>query len=193
MAVPLVVTNIAPSFGIDRVIVVVRRLLPIAIGMVVGVEIGVHLLTGLEPRVWKPVVGVALIGVAALMLLSPKLCCPPRLEPVLSPFVSGVLDGLAAQSGPIVFVYLLSLGIARDRFVQYSSMYPVFSSLARTAVLCHVGAMEEAGTVTSLPARWSGSSKSSASSPYRRASHARIRAPVLQSPARADPAGSPTM
>jgi uncharacterized membrane protein YfcA len=52
-----------------------------------------------------------------------------------------VLAGLAALAGPFVFVYLLALGLKRDQFVQYSSMFLVISATVMTAFLLGRGVM----------------------------------------------------
>ncbi len=57
--------------------------------------------------------------------------------------------GLAALPGPFVFVYLLALGLKRDQFVQYSSMFLVISAAVMTAFLHGKGVMEWKDTVIS--------------------------------------------
>jgi uncharacterized protein len=155
MTIPLGITNLIQAYGTERVAIVLRRLLPIVLGTAFGIGVGVHLLTGLSPTVLKPLVGAVLIGVATLMLVSPKLACPPNWEMALSPivgFAGGILGGLAGQPGPLVFIYLLSLGITGDRFVQYSSTFIFTASLMLTVALGRAGALGWSGAVISAAA-----------------------------------------
>jgi hypothetical protein len=102
----------------------------------------------MDPAALKPVVGIALVSIAVLMLLSPRLIVSKTVEPVASPVVGvigGLLGGLAALPGPLVFIYLIALGIERDRFVQYSSMFLAVAASLMAITLgggdCSAGAM----------------------------------------------------
>ena len=112
--------------------------------MVVGVAVGVTLLSITDPAYLKPVVGIILLSICALMWFAPKLIVPTQLEILASPaagVVGGLAGGLAALPGPFVFVYLLALGLKRDQFVQYSSMFLVISATVMTAFLLGRGVM----------------------------------------------------
>jgi uncharacterized membrane protein YfcA len=168
LTIPLLVTNFAQAISGDPILSLLRRMWPILVGMVLGVAIGVYLLTSLRPLVLQPLVGTALIAIAALMLVAPKLTCPARFEPVASPlvgFAGGVLGGLAGQPGPLVFLYLLSREITGSRFVQYSSMYVLISAIVLTTAMGHAGSMgwasatiSAACTVPILIGMWLGTS-----------------------------------
>jgi uncharacterized membrane protein YfcA len=152
LAIPVLITNLTQAVGPDRVGVVLQTLWPIMAGTVGGMIIGVRLLTSLSPNILKPVVGAALIGVAVSMLVAPKLHCPERLAPIASPIAgigSGILGGLAGQSAPILSLYLLSRGITGNRFVQYSSIYLVFASIALALTLGNAGAIGWMGATIS--------------------------------------------
>jgi uncharacterized membrane protein YfcA len=144
LAIPVLVTNLTQAFGNERMGQVLRSLWPLLAGTAVGIIIGVHLLTRLSPDTLKPLIGVALIGVAVSMLLAPKLRCPDCFAAIVSPIAgigSGMLGGLAGQSAPVASLYLLSRGINGDRFVQYCSTYLIFASTALTLTLGGAGAI----------------------------------------------------
>jgi uncharacterized membrane protein YfcA len=158
LAIPVLITNLAQVFGADRLGSVFRALWPILAGTAGGIVIGVHLLTSLSPDTLKPVIGVALIGVAMSMFLAPRLHCPDRFATVAGPIAgigSGILGGLAGQSAPIMSLYLLSRGITGNRFVQYCSLYLIFASIALTLALGRAGAISWGGatvsTASSIP------------------------------------------
>ena len=56
LAIPLIITNIPQAIVGDRIAVVLRRLWPVLAGMVVGVAVGVTLLSITDPAYLKPVV-----------------------------------------------------------------------------------------------------------------------------------------
>jgi len=141
LSIPLVISNIPQAFAGDRIGTVTRRLLPLFCGLVFGVVIGVHLLASVRVELLKPLVGVILIAVVSLMLLTPHLVVRPEQEKYIGPLVgilAGILGGLAALPGPFAFVYILALGLSKDRFVQYSSMFLV---VAATLVAISLGGM----------------------------------------------------
>ena len=152
LAIPVLITNLAQAFGADRIGAAFRVLWPILAGTAGGIMIGVRLLTSLSPDILKPVIGVALIGVATLMFLAPRLHCPDRFATIASPIAgigSGILGGLAGQSAPIMSLYLLSRGITGNRFVQYCSLYLIFSSIGLTLALGSAGAISWGGATIS--------------------------------------------
>lgn len=145
LAIPLIITNIPQAIAGDRISIVLRRLAPILLGMIGGVAVGVTLLSIADPVYLKPVVGIILLAVTALMWFAPKLSVPAHVERFASPAagaVGGLAGGLAALPGPFVFVYLLALGLKRDQFVQYSSMFLVLSAMVMTAFLGGRGVMD---------------------------------------------------
>jgi uncharacterized membrane protein YfcA len=157
LSVPLVLTNIPQAISGDPLKVVVRRLLPIFFGLIGGIVIGVLLLTSVNPAALKPkpFVGVILIAVAGLIFFAPSLTISPALETIASPLaglVGGVAGGLAALPGPFVFVYLIALGIQRDRFVQYSSMFLTVAAFLMTVALGGGGVMTWADVLISAAA-----------------------------------------
>jgi len=148
LSIPLVISNIPQALEGDEIGVVVRRLLPVFCGLAFGVVIGVDLLATVSVQLLKPIVGSILIVVVLLMLLSPHLVVRPEQEKYLGPIVGtfgGILGGLAALAGPFVLVYILALGLSKDRFVQYSSMFLVVSSTLITLSLGGMGALGWAG------------------------------------------------
>jgi uncharacterized membrane protein YfcA len=142
LSIPLIITNIPQAIAGDPISMVLRRLAPIFLGLLIGVFVGVSLLASTSPAVLKPIVGIILIAIALLMLVSPRLSVPSKAEPIASPFaglVGGLAGGLAALPGPFVFMYLLALGINRDRFVQYSSMFLTVAATLMTLTLSGKG------------------------------------------------------
>ena len=85
-----------------------------------------------DPAVAKIVAGAGVILVAALNLLAPKLRIkPPMIGPVGlgAGFCGGLLGGIAALSGPLVFIFLLAKGLSGKTFTKEASMFLVVSSV----------------------------------------------------------------
>ncbi len=144
LSIPLIITNIPQAIIGDRPSVVVRRLMPIFAGLIVGVIIGVGLLTSINPVFMKPVVGIILIAIALSLLFAPRLIIPQKYELYASPvagLIGGIAGGIAALPGPFVFIYLLALGIKRDQFVQYSSMFLTVAATVMTIALGRAGVL----------------------------------------------------
>ncbi len=152
LSIPLIISNIPQAIDGERLSVVFRHLAPILLGLTGGTLIGVYLLTSINPSALKPAVGVALILVASAMLFLPHFRVPASARAVMSPaagLVGGVLGGLAALPGPLVFVYLLALGIERDRFVQYSSAFLTVAATLLAVSLGGMGALSWTDTLVS--------------------------------------------
>jgi uncharacterized membrane protein YfcA len=144
LSIPLIISNVPQALDGDPIGVVLRRLRPVLLGLVAGVVGGVYALVTIRIDLLKPLVGAILIVVVTLMLLSPHIVVPPKSEYYVGPLaglVGGILGGLAALAGPFVFIYILALGLSKDRFVQYSSMYLVVASTLLTVTLGGFGGL----------------------------------------------------
>lgn len=86
--------------------------MPVFLGMIPGLFLEVRLLLlALDANVARIVAGLVLFGVAAVMLLGPKLQLQSRwILPagITFGFFGGVLGGIAAMAGPLVFIFLLA-------------------------------------------------------------------------------------
>src|SRR6202040_3279430 len=70
-------------------------------------------------------------GVAGVTLLAPKLQIQSRWvlpTGITFGFFGGILGGIAAMSGPLVFIFLLAKGLSGKTFTKEASLYLVVSS-----------------------------------------------------------------
>ncbi len=77
------------------------------------------------------IAGLVLIGVSGLTLLAPKPELQPRLvlpAGIMFGFFGGILGGIAAMAGPLVFIFLLAKGLRGQAFTKEASLYLVISS-----------------------------------------------------------------
>jgi uncharacterized membrane protein YfcA len=71
------------------------------------------------------------MGVSAVTLLAPKLQLQSRLvlpTGIIFGFFGGILGGIAAMPGPLVFIFLLAKGLRGQAFTKEASLYLVVSA-----------------------------------------------------------------
>ena len=138
LSMPLVLSNIPQALEGGFVAKTLWSLTPVLVGMIPGVWIGVAVLLNVDPAVVKIVAGAVVILVAALILLAPKLQVKQRMiGPVGlgAGFCGGLLGGIAALSGPLVFIFLLAKGLSGKEFTKEASMFLVVSSILLASAL----------------------------------------------------------
>jgi len=107
------------------------RVLPMVLGGIVGIPIGVWLLTQLDPAVIKRAIGVFMIGYSAFMLLSPRLVLrrAGRAADAAIGLVGGMMSGSVGLSGavPTAWSMLRGWGPAEARAVYQPFNLPILS------------------------------------------------------------------
>jgi len=138
LSMPLVLSNIPQALEGGSAARTLRSLTPVLVGMIPGVWIGVAVLLNVDPAVAKIVAGAVVIVVGTLALLAPKLQVKQRMiGPVGlgAGFCGGLLGGVAALSGPLVFIFLLAKGLSAKAFTKEASMFLVVSSVLLVSAL----------------------------------------------------------
>ena len=138
LSVPLVLSSIPQALEGGLVTQTLWNLAPVLAGMIPGVWIGVAVLFNVDPAVAKIAAGAAVILVAALTLLAPELQVKQQLAGPVglgAGFCGGLLGGIAALSGPLVFIFLLAKGLSGRAFTKEASMFLVVSSLLLASAL----------------------------------------------------------
>jgi uncharacterized membrane protein YfcA len=138
LSVPLVLSNIPQALEGGLVGRALWSLSPVFVGMAPGIWIGVAVLLHVDPAVAKIAAGAGVILVATLTLLAPKLQIRPRLVGPVglgAGFCGGLLGGIAAASGPLVFMFLLAKGLSGKAFTKQASMFLVISSALLVSAL----------------------------------------------------------
>ncbi len=132
LSVPLVLSNIPQALEGGLVTQTLRSLAPVLVGMTPGVRMGVAILLNVDAAIAKIVAGAVIIVVATLTLFAPKLRIKQRLVGPVglgAGFCGGLLGGVAALSGPLVFIFLLAKGLHGRAFTKEASMFLVVSSV----------------------------------------------------------------
>ena len=131
LSMPLILSNLPQALEGGKTGRCLMQLLPVLVGMIPGLFLGVRILLALDANVAKVSAGLVLILVGGVTLLAPKIQIPSRW--VLSAgvafgFFGGILGGVAAMAGPLVFIFLLAKGLRGSAFTKEASLYLVLSS-----------------------------------------------------------------
>ena len=130
LSMPLIFSNLPQALEGGRTGRCLMQLMPVVLGMIPGLFLGVRVLLALDATVAKMIAGLVLMGVAGVTLLAPKLQFQSRLvlpTGITFGFFGGILGGIAAMPGPLVFIFLLAKGLRGKAFTKEASLYLVIS------------------------------------------------------------------
>src|ERR1700687_1356867 len=108
LSMPLIFSNVPQALEGGKTGRCLMQLMPVILGMIPGLFLGVRILLALDANVAKIIAGLVLMGVGGVTLLAPKLQLQSRL---VSPtgitfgFLGGVLGGIGGRSGAVVFIF----------------------------------------------------------------------------------------
>ena len=142
--VPSVASNIIVQIEVGHFRESVRRFWPMEVAAMIGVVIGLMLLTWMEARAAGAALGVVLFVYGLFALKTPNLTLPPHLEKLLGPvtgLATGVINGLTGSQLMPVLPYLMALHLDRERFVQAINCSFTASSIVMAAGLSQIGLM----------------------------------------------------
>ena len=131
LSMPLIFSNLPQALEGGKTGQCLMQLMPVILGMIPGLFLGVQVLLALDANAAKVIAGLVLMGVAGVTLLAPKLQLQPRLVlpiGITFGFFGGILGGIAAMAGPLVFIFLLAKGLRGRAFTKEASLYLVVSS-----------------------------------------------------------------
>ena len=131
LSMPLIFSNLPQALEGGRTGRCLVQLMPVFLGMIPGLLLGVRVLLELDANAAKMIAGLVLIGVGGVTLLAPKLQIGPRLvvpSGITFGFFGGILGGIAAMAGPLVFIFMLAKGLRGQAFTKEASLYLVVSA-----------------------------------------------------------------
>jgi uncharacterized membrane protein YfcA len=112
----------------------------VLIGMLPGTLAGVAMLLVVKASVAKLLTGCIVVMVGSLTLFGKNFELPSKSHApmgLVSGFSGGVLGGLAAMPGPLVFTFSLAKGLPGRTFTKEASMFLVVSALLLAATLTY--------------------------------------------------------
>jgi uncharacterized membrane protein YfcA len=131
LSMPLIFSNLPQALEGGKTGRCLRQLMPVLLGTIPGVFLGVRVLLALDADVARTIAGLVLMGVGGVTLFAPTLQLPSRLvlpTGITFGFFGGILGGIAAMAGPLVFIFLLAKGLRGQAFTKEASLYLVVSS-----------------------------------------------------------------
>src|SRR3977135_3410585 len=131
LSMPLIFSNVPQALEGEKTGRCLMQLMPVFLGMIPGLFLGVRLLLALDANVAKMIAGFVLMGVGGVTLLAPKLKLQSRLvlpAGITFGFFGGILGGVAAMAGPLVFIFLLAKGLSGKAFTKEASLYLIVSA-----------------------------------------------------------------
>jgi hypothetical protein len=131
LSMPLILSNLRQALEGGRTGRCLMELMPVLLGMIPGLFLGIRVLLALDASTAKVIAGLVLISVGGASLLTPKLRLRPHLvlpAGITFGFFGGILGGIAAMSGPLVFIFLLAKGLRGKAFTKEASLYLAVSS-----------------------------------------------------------------
>lgn len=124
----------------------VRRIVPVLIGMAVGVAGGALLLAIVPSTVLAIVVGSAALIFTAVALLKPDLAVPPRLERYLAlpmGLLGGLLGGSTGIAGPFVVSYTHALRLSKRDFVYCLTLLYLIGAIVQIVSYTQLGLFDQ--------------------------------------------------
>ncbi len=131
LSMPLIFSNLPQALEGGKTGRCLMQLTPVILGMIPGLFLGVRVLLALNADTAKIIAGLVLMGVGGMTLLAPKLQFQSRLvlpAGMAFGFFGGILGGIAAMPGPLVFIFLLAKGLRGKAFTKEASLYLVVSA-----------------------------------------------------------------
>jgi uncharacterized membrane protein YfcA len=119
LSMPLIFSNLPQALEGGRTSRCLMQLMPVILGMIPGLFLGVRALLALDADTAKIIAGLVIMGVGGVTLLAPKLQLQSRLV---------LPTGIAAMPGPVVFIFLLAKGLRGKAFTKEASLYLVVSA-----------------------------------------------------------------
>lgn len=119
--IPAMATNLWQAFSGGNFVVLLKRLWPLLIMAMIGIWFGVKVLVVADSNVLSIALGTILVIYTVIGLTRAEMPKPGRLEPWLTPVMGatgGVLFGMTGNFMVPGVLYIQSLGLGRDMFVQ---------------------------------------------------------------------------
>ena len=121
LVIPGIVTNIWQALAGGAFLALVKRLCSLLIATIVGIWLGVYVLSMVDPTRLIVVLGILLFLYSAFSLTRPQIPPPGKHEVWLSPFMGaagGFICGLTGSYLVPGAIYVQALGLGRDGFIQ---------------------------------------------------------------------------
>jgi len=148
MAVPVVVANVWQTLRAPRADLLIGRFWPAFAALLVGMWLGLGILTRIDEKALMTVVGIAVIAFALAHSSGLRLNLPARLEKAAGVgfgFAAGVIGGVCSFFGPFLIIYMMSLAdLRKEQFIGAIGFLYAGAVVPWTILLYHRGIMDDA-------------------------------------------------
>jgi uncharacterized membrane protein YfcA len=155
LTIPILVTNIWQALQGGHLKAMVQRFWDLALALAIGIAIGAQALVVLDAKLLYLVMGLVVLIQPVLRFCIPDFQFSPRTQRVVGPIfalASGVIGGMTGFFGPLLMVYLASLGLLKDHFAAAVSMMFVIGALSLGISLAQLGFINGPELTVSLAA-----------------------------------------
>ena len=131
LSMPLIFSNLPQALEGGNTGRCLMQLMPVILGTIPGLFLGVQALLALDANIARSTAGALLMVVGGITLLAPRLHLQSRFvlpSGIAFGFLGGMLGGMAAMSGPLVFIFLIAKGLRGQAFTKEASLYLVVSA-----------------------------------------------------------------
>lgn len=121
LIIPLLISNLWQIIQVGAIGSLALRFGLLNAAAAIGLWIGTEILFSVDPRWMQVALGTLLIANAGMQVLGGMPVIPRRHETALSVPVglaSGIIGGMTGSQGIVIAVYLASLNLTRDEYVQ---------------------------------------------------------------------------
>jgi uncharacterized membrane protein YfcA len=155
LTIPILVTNIWQALQGGHLKAMVQRFWDLALALAIGIAIGAQALVVLDAKLLYLVMGLVVLIQPVLRFCSPDFQFSLRTQRVVGPIfalASGIIGGMTGFFGPLLMVYLASLGLLKDHFAAAVSMMFVIGALSLGISLAQLGFINGPELTVSLAA-----------------------------------------
>jgi len=153
MIIPVIVANLWQVREARDARKIVTRYWPAFVALFLGAWIGVKILSGIDERPLLTLVGIAVISFTLLQGSRRKILIPePQVKSAgfVFGFCSGMIGGLSSMFGPMLVLYLVSLGgLKKNEFVGIISFLYVAAVLSWALMLLSFGLLSKSLLISS--------------------------------------------
>lgn len=155
MAAPVLLANGWQAVQAGKSIAVLRRFWPMCFAMLVFTWFGTRVLATIDAKPLIVIIGLLIVAFALIQYARPRYRCPPHLERpagIAAGMVAGVVGGVSSMFGPPLILFLLSLHLRKNDFVQSISTLFLWAVIPWVASLYLSGMLDARTTLLSLSA-----------------------------------------